>query len=103
MKEEIKFTRNNRGIFHLSSNFLKDDQLSTTLQIFKALQFIPIKVEFLWNADRLECSGLSPIFRDSPLQEATPVYDVVVHITKDAESNEDIFTVEVKESSFNYG
>lgn len=93
------FTRKNRGKFNISDNFFTDYDLSDLATIFSKLEFIPTRVEHLYAERQFEYFGFSPNFEEVEDHYVSPVYNVVVTLSKDVETGESIMNVSFSKAS----
>jgi len=82
------FSRKNRGKFHVDAHFFTETDFIELLAVFKELDFIPTKVDFLYAENKFEYIGFSPNFEEVPEGCHCPVYNVEVTLQMNPETGE---------------
>lgn len=73
------------GKFYITSNFLETPSgIESISNILSKMQFVPTKVDFLYNEEKFEYIGISPLFNERKLGMYIPEYviDIVDGIPK---------------------
>lgn len=69
--------KNRIGRFYIADHWV-DEHPEGLANVFVAMHFVPLRVEYLYHSRKLECIGLSPNFREVSEPGETPNYELEI-------------------------
>ena len=86
----------NLGKIKISRNVI-DNELGVVIKVFSILKLIPVKTEWVYDADAVEYTAISDRFDELPENTIIPEYKIIIK----ADGNGDVVNVDVEKKEWN--